>query len=100
MGVFRHFGPKLVVNEPTLRSPTDREMSDTVGSVVRSSAAADFEGLAIAYGQRDGAGCVGRLESPATLALEAELPAGEATAGFLPMAVADLDGDGVADVVT
>ena len=32
--------PKLVVNEPTLRSPTVMQMSATVRSVVRSSAAA------------------------------------------------------------
>ena len=32
--------PKLVVNDPTLRSPTVRQMSATERSVVRSSAAA------------------------------------------------------------
>jgi hypothetical protein len=33
-------GPKLVVNDPMLRSPTVRQMSATVRSVLRSSAAA------------------------------------------------------------
>ncbi len=32
--------PKLVVNDPTLRSPTVRQMSATERSVLRSSAAA------------------------------------------------------------
>jgi hypothetical protein len=32
--------PKLVVNDPMLRSPTARQMSETDRSVVRSSAAA------------------------------------------------------------
>ena len=31
---------KLVVNEPTLRNPTDKQMSATEWSVLRSSAAA------------------------------------------------------------
>jgi len=35
--------PKLVVNDPTLRSPTVRQMSATVRSVLRSSAAARSE---------------------------------------------------------
>jgi hypothetical protein len=73
---------------------------DLVVGTVRQTAAKRFEGIAVAYGLRDAAGCVGKLESPAVLAYEGELADGDDTEGYLPRAVADLDGDGVADLIT
>jgi FG-GAP-like repeat len=77
----------------------DDGCTDVLIPVTYTDGAATYEGLAIAYGAKS-AGCTGLLEPTATLVSAGAIPAGETTVGLIPRAVADLDGDGLSDVVT
>jgi hypothetical protein len=65
----------------------------------RVDAGGRFEGLAIAYGSKIGSVCLGKLDPPVVV-VEAAIDTGAVTRGLLPRAFADLDGDGLTDVVT
>ncbi len=72
---------------------------DLLLPVRRVDATGTFEGLAIAYGSKIGTVCTGKLDAP-VLVSEAQLDPGATTKGLIPLAVTDLDGDGVSDLVT
>lgn len=72
---------------------------DLVIPTQRTEGLDKYEGIAIAYGSKNLGACTGKLD-PATLVAEAKLDVGGSTKGLRPVAVADLDGDGLSDVVT
>ena len=73
--------------------------TDLMIPVSQVDATGKFEALAIAYGSKVGSVCTGKLDPPVLVA-EAELDPDGTTKGLIPRVVADLDGDGISDVVT
>jgi len=78
----------------------DDGCTDLLVPVTYQDGAATYEGLAIAYGSHPGGPCDGKLEATATLVSSGAIPSGDTTVGLIPRAVADLDGDGLSDLVT
>ncbi len=72
---------------------------DLLVPVKRVEVGGKFEGIAIAYGSKVASACTGKFDAPVMVA-EAEIDPTGTTAGIIPRAVVDLDGDGVSDIVT